>query len=85
MRKSRLDEQNLADIYGSMLTEDMTTGEVYGNVEGHGGDVGNEDFYAPGDARYPWMLGVQTRGGKLSKKKKKKVKSNKAPMPKALA
>ncbi len=84
MRKSRVDEKNLADIYGTMINEDITTGEVFGDVEGHGGDVGNEDFYAPGDARYPWLLGVQSRNGKISKKKKKKAKSAKAGIPKSL-
>lgn len=32
---------------------------------GHGGDVGNTDFYAPGDARIPVALGAKkTKKGK---------------------
>jgi len=33
---------------------------------GHGGAVGNSDFYAPGDARVPTALGAK----KVGKKKK---------------
>lgn len=76
MNKSRVDEKNLADIYGEMLNEDMSTGGgVLGNFAGHGGDIDNSDWYATGDARIPKALGVQSRNGPVkSKKKKKKAK-----------
>ena len=43
-------------------------GGVFGNAPsmGHGGAVGNSDFYAPGDARIPVALGAK----KVGKKKK---------------
>lgn len=39
----------------------------------YGGAVGNNDFYAPGDARIPKALGTYTRKGKLKSRKKKKT------------
>lgn len=36
---------------------------------GHGGSFGNTDWYAPGDARIPSILGAKT----ITKKKKKKT------------
>lgn len=74
MNKSRVDEKNLADIYGQMISEDMTAAGdgAFGDFTGHGGDLENGDWYAPGDARIPKTLGVQTRKGKLKKKKKAK-------------
>lgn len=36
---------------------------------GHGGSVGNTDWYAPGDARLPTILGAKTVSGKKKKKK----------------
>jgi hypothetical protein len=78
VNKSRVDEKNLADIYGQMLNEDMSTGDgVFGNFAGHDGDVGNTDFYATDDNRIPYTLGVQTRNGKLKTKKKGKKKRTK--------
>jgi len=43
-------------------------GGVFGTAPsmGHGGAVGNSDFYAPGDARVPSILGAK----KVGKKKK---------------
>jgi hypothetical protein len=76
MNKSRVDEKNLVDIYSEILNEDMSTGGgVFGNFAGHGGDIDNGDWYAPGDTRIPKTLGVQTRKGKLKAKKKAKKKS----------
>jgi hypothetical protein len=52
-------------------------------VGGHGGDVGNSDFYAPGDTRIPKVLGA---GGNdpyefvKKGKKGKKGKKNKMPL-----
>lgn len=37
-----------------------------------GGAVGNTDFYAPGDARIPKVLGTYNRNGKLKSRKKRK-------------
>ena len=34
---------------------------------GHGGAVGNSDWYAPGDARIPKILGAKRAKGKKSK------------------
>jgi hypothetical protein len=42
-----------------------------------GGAVGNSDFYAPGDARLPKVLGIFKRTGKVAKNKKgHKFKTN---------
>lgn len=56
------------------------------SVGNHGGDVGNSDFYAPGDARVPKVLGA---GGndpyeyvkKGKKRKGKKTKKNESTIP----
>lgn len=78
MNKSRVDEKNLGDIYDQILTEEMSTGGgVLGNFAGHGGDVGNSDWYATGDTRIPKALGVQSRNGKVKTKKKLKKKKKK--------
>ena len=44
------------------------SGGVFGNAPsmGHGGAVGNSDFYAPGDTRIPIALGAK----KIGKKRK---------------
>lgn len=56
-------------LFYTKLVEDMAAGAggVFGSAPsmGHGGDVGNTDFYAPGDARI-------VKGGKKKHKKKKK-------------
>jgi hypothetical protein len=68
------DHSNIANIYQQILNEDMTAGGVYGgDVEGHVG-IENTDWFAHGDARNPYGLGVTTRNGKLRKKKRKKLK-----------
>ena len=58
-------------LFYDKLLEDMGAGAggVFGSAPsmGHGGDVGNTDFYAPGDTRIP-------KGGKKKQKKKKKKK-----------
>jgi hypothetical protein len=57
--------------FKQLLDEDMTAGAggVFGDAPsmGHGGAVGNTDFYAPGDMRIP-------KGGKKKARKKKKNK-----------
>lgn len=66
------DQNNIANIYQQILNEDMTAGDVYGgDAEGHAG-IENEDWFAPGDARNPYGLGVVTRNGAIKKKKKKR-------------
>ena len=77
MKKSRLDEQNLADIYAEILTEEMTSGGdgVFGDLVGHGNDLNNSDWYAPGDTRIPKTLGTFNRKGKVKTKKKVKKKA----------
>ena len=51
----------------------MNSVDIFGNIPGHGGDIGNSDFYAKGDTRRPKLLGgVQTRSGMIKKKKRKK-------------
>ena len=78
MRLSRVDEKKLADIYQTIINEDVDASGVYGDTVGeHGNDGENSDFYATGDTRYPYLIGIQSRSGKVSpnkptKKKKKK-------------
>jgi hypothetical protein len=82
MKLSIADAENLANIYQQMLTEDMASADVYG---GSGFEMGieNDDFYARGDARNPYGLGITTRKGKIDPKKKKKRKKTSKPRPKA--
>ena len=55
------------------LIENMTTGSVFGTGQAHAPQPGqSSDFYAPGDARVPTILG--------SKKKKKKLKKEAIPV-----
>ena len=58
--------------FKQLLDEDMTagTGGVFGDAPsmGHGGAVGNTDFYATGDMRIP-------TGGKKKKKRTNKKKT----------
>ena len=69
---SSKDSDKIAEIYQTMLNEDMTGGAVFGgDIGGHMG-MENEDWYAPNDARNPFSLGVTTRKGKITKKKGKK-------------
>jgi hypothetical protein len=68
MKLSRDDRKNLEEIY-----ESMTSGVVYGGTEFEIG-IDNNDWYAPGDARNPYGLGITTRHGKLKPKRKKKKK-----------
>lgn len=55
-----------------VMKEENTAGAggVFGDAPsmGHGGEVGNTDFYAPGDSRIPSIL-----GGKKTKKGKTKI------------
>ena len=73
MEYSRVkDEKNIANIYQQMLNEDMTSGGAFGgDIAGHAG-MENTDWFAPGDARNPYSLGITTRNGALKKKKGKK-------------
>jgi uncharacterized protein YqgV (UPF0045/DUF77 family) len=54
---------------------------------GHGGDVGNSDFYAPGDTRIPKIIGMRgndpyefIKKSKQKNNKNKKSKKNKIPI-----
>jgi hypothetical protein len=49
-------------------------GGVFGGGEsfGHGGDVGNSDFWNTGDARIPFVIGTFKRSGRVKKRKKRK-------------
>jgi hypothetical protein len=49
-------------------------GGVFGGGEsfGHGGDVGNSDFWNTGDARIPFVIGTFKRNGRVKKRKKRK-------------
>ena len=59
------------------ILEDNTAGAggVFGDVPsmGHGGSVGNSDFYAPGTAIVPYAIGAKVVKGK-GKRGKKKIK-----------
>jgi len=59
-------------LYGGGALGDVPMGD-------QGGNVGNVDFYAPGDARTPFILGQEDED-KKKKKKKKKKKSKKTPI-----
>ena len=53
-------------------------GGVFGDAPsmGHGGDVGNSDFYAPGDSRIPSIIGgIFRRPGMAKNKKRHKLKN----------
>jgi hypothetical protein len=77
MSKS-IDEMNIANIYQQMLNEDMTSGGAFGgDIAGHAG-MENTDWFAPGDARNPYGMGITTRNGALKKKKGKKRAKKKA-------
>lgn len=55
-------------------------GGVFGGGDsfGHGGSFGNSDFYAPGSAIVPKVLGTYTRSGRRKKvKSRKRRKKNK--------
>ena len=71
MKKSQ-DNSLLVNLYQEILVE-MDSGAVFGDVS-HEASLDNEDTYAPGDSRYPFLSGIQTRNGKLTKNKKKKRK-----------
>jgi hypothetical protein len=62
------------EIYNSIM-EDMIAGPggAFGDLGGeeHGGDVGNSDWYAPGDARVPKIIGAKEKHKKSCKKHKK--------------
>lgn len=68
---------NNFDKLVSTLLEDNAAGDggVFGDAPsmGHGGAVGNSDFYAPGTAVIPYAIGAKVVKGK-GKKGKKKIK-----------
>ena len=72
MNKSR-ENSEIGEIYQTIL-EDMDSGMVFGDVS-HEASLENQDTYAPGDTRYPFISGIQSRNGKISKKKKKRKNS----------
>lgn len=62
-------------IFYKLMSETNTAGAggSFGNASSmnHGGEVpGGGDWYAPGDARVPKVLGIYSRAGKIKKKKK---------------
>lgn len=63
--------------FKSFVSEENMAGDggVFGSSPSmnHGGAVGNTDFYAPGDSRAFWSLGMTSR---LKAKKRKKRKKN---------
>ena len=64
-------EQNIAGAGGALGTGDGFDPEA--------GEISSSDWYAPGDARIPKVLGkgkVQTRKGSTGGKKKKKKKKS---------
>lgn len=68
------DKIEIANIYQTMLNEDMTSGGAFGgDIAGHAG-IENTDWFAPGDMRNPYGLGISTRSGQLSAKSGKKRK-----------
>ena len=69
-------------VFYNILNETMGAGDggVFGSSTGmgHGGNVGSSDFYAPGDARMPKILGSsKKKKRKTAKKRKKKGKKGK--------
>jgi hypothetical protein len=55
------------------------SGGVFGSgpsLDGHGGAVGNSDFYAPGDTRIPKVIGMFRRPGMFAKQKKRNKLKN---------
>ena len=63
------------------ILEDNAAGDggVFGGGEsfGHGGAIGNSDFWNTGDARIPFVLGTFRRNGKVKSKKRKKRRAKK--------
>ena len=51
------------------------------DIGSHGGAVGNSDWYAPGDARIPGVLGADDKPEKKKKKKRKKTKKESKGIP----
>lgn len=71
MRLSRAEQEIIANIYEKMLTEDMDAGGMMGGTPTSSGAIENEDDFAKGDTRIPYIVGrVQTRKGVIKKRKK---------------
>lgn len=67
-----MSRQNLSDIYENKVLVEMDVGSVVGGVPTSGGNLENADDYAPNDNRIPYVMGrIQSRTGKVGKKKKK--------------
>ena len=73
MRLSIEESNKLAEIYtNKVLVEDMSDGGVLGGGNSDL-ELENEDEYAPGDNRIPFIMGrTQSRKGPVKKGKKKK-------------
>jgi hypothetical protein len=79
-------KRSFADIVDEVVKETTMAGAggAFGpnaEIGMHGGDVGNSDWYAPGDARN--IFGGQV-SAKSSKKKKKKIHTHRRSFPKGL-
>lgn len=74
---SRADTEKIVKIYESKILIEMDAGDVLG-----GGDfpdtLENQDNYAPGDNRIPYLIGVQTRNGMVKRRKKKAKRSRRS-------
>ena len=66
---------SMFDNLVNYLLESNTAGAggVFGDAASmnQGGAVGNKDFYAPGSAIVPKILGIYKRSGKVKTKKKR--------------
>lgn len=67
-----MSRQNLSDIYENKVLVEMDVGSITGGSLTSGGNLENADDYAPNDNRIPYVMGrIQSRTGKVGKKKKK--------------
>jgi len=72
MKMSSADSKNIESLYESIVMNEMDSMDVLGgSSELQGGDVENSDSYATNDQRLPYLVGIQRRNGKKSKKLKK--------------
>lgn len=71
------DQKNLETIYESIINE-MTAGSVTGGSTSPNNNLLNDDDYATGDDRVPYLIGkIMTRTKALSPKNSKKSKKKK--------
>lgn len=67
-----MSRKNIADIYENKVLVEMDVGGVVGSSPITGGGLDNEDDYAKGDNRIPYVMGrIQSRTGKVKQKAKK--------------